>query len=125
MRLPTEAEWEKAASWEAGDKVTRWQGDKVKGRKRKYPWGDEFDKSRCNSEEAGIRTTTPVGRYSPRGDSPYGRADMAGNVWEWCNDWYDANAYRERAGRVTRNPTGLGAGNYRVLRGGCTPQQFT
>lgn len=85
MRLLTEAKWEKAASWETGDKVTRWRGDKVTGKKRKYPWDDEFDKAKCNTEESGIRGTTPVGKYSPQGDSFYGCADMAGNVWEWCS----------------------------------------
>jgi iron(II)-dependent oxidoreductase len=116
MRLPTEAEWEKAASWEPVDKETRKQGDK--GRKRKWPWGDKFDKSRCNTKESGIGTKTPVGQYSPRGDSPYGCADMAGNVWEWCADWYDEDAYRERAGRMTRNPVGPDTGDYKVMRGG-------
>jgi iron(II)-dependent oxidoreductase len=115
MRLPTEAEWEKAASW-AEEQGSRGAGGR--GRKRKYPWGDEFEKGRCNSEEADIKATTPVGQYSPRGDSPYGCADMAGNVWEWCNDWYDEDAYRERAGRVARNPVGPDTGGLKVLRGG-------
>lgn len=72
-RLPAEQEWEKAARGEEGFQ---------------YPWGEEFDKTRCNSSESGIDHTTPVTQY-PKGVSPYGCYDMAGNVWEWCADWYD------------------------------------
>ena len=56
------------------------------GRKRRYPWGEPFDATKCNSAESGIGATTAVGAYSARGgDSPCGAADMAGNVSEWTN----------------------------------------
>ena len=104
LRLPTEAEWEKAASWDA-----------MRRNKRIYPWGDEWDASRCNWRGGDKSYTTKVGAFSPAGDSPCGCADMAGNVWEWVADWYDSDYY----GRSTsRNPAGPYRGEYRVLRGG-------
>ena len=71
-RLPSEAEWEKAASW-----------DWITGAKRRYPWGDAWDARRCNMLDTGIERLTPVGAFSPYGDAPCGAADMAGNCFEW------------------------------------------
>jgi formylglycine-generating enzyme required for sulfatase activity len=108
-RLPTEAEWEKAACW-----------DPVAGLARRYPWGDEWDAERCNTKERkGFlsvfrdRGTSPVGQHSPDGDSPSGAADMAGNVWEWCSTRWNDYPYHPDDGREDLQGRAV-----RVLRGG-------
>ena len=96
-RLPTEAEWEKAA-----------RGELVGAR---YPWGNEIDCTKATYYEC-FPSTTPVGSYPPNG---YGLYDMAGNVWEWVWDWYDSGYYAKSPGTDPRGPA---SGSNRVERGG-------
>jgi formylglycine-generating enzyme required for sulfatase activity len=115
-RLPTEAEWEKAATW----------NDRT-GEKYAYPWGDEFNSARLNFCDKnclydfatklwddGFAETSPVGSF-PNGASPYGVLDMAGNVMEWVADWYSPDYYGRSP---TSSPLGPDWGQTRVVRGG-------
>lgn len=88
-RLPTEAEWEFAARGKDG---------------RKYSWGNNFDSAKCNTSESGIGYITDVDYYCPQGDSPFGVADMCGNIWEWTSSLFEKYPYNDQTTHLRLPP---------------------
>ncbi|GAB4437168.1 MAG: hypothetical protein Kow00120_04420 [Anaerolineae bacterium] len=105
-RLPTEAEWERAARGPEG---------------YIYPWGWTFDNTRANTNQSGTGGTTVIGTY-PNGASPFGAEDMSGNAAEWVYDWYQPDFYSTEQARQL-NPQGPVTGAERVIRGGAWDQR--
>ncbi|MBN1934096.1 MAG: SUMF1/EgtB/PvdO family nonheme iron enzyme [Anaerolineae bacterium] len=125
VRLPSEAEWEKAARGApplSPPHAGGMKGGEGEGRGRIYPWGPNADPNRANYDDTGIGDTSAVGCF-PGGASPYDVLDLSGNVWEWCSSLYQDYPYRPDR-REDLNEAASSDAGVRVLRGGAFGNSF-
>ncbi len=138
VRLPLEPEWEKAARGPSTPLRSAQDSTGAQDAARVYPWGNQWEAKRANTFESKLNDTTPVARYASESASPYGVADLVGNVSEWCFSMFSKYPYRADDGRellqladgqhlpwverwglqVTNEPSRIKGNEQRVLRGG-------